>query len=83
MQETLIIPPKLYPRPYIQKFQDRHITLEQIAEALSLSVRMVSHMKKKNLEPRWSIALAIIEFDALNCSTATAQLSQQEMSCQP
>lgn len=75
MEEPLLIPSKLYPRTYIQKFQDRHITLEQIAEALGLSVRMVSYMKKKNLEPRWSVALAIIEFDALNCSTATAQLS--------
>ena len=75
VSDPIFFPRKIEPRTYIQRFQDRGITLWQIADALKLSVRMICYMKKKNLEPRWSIGLAIIEFDVQNCSTATNQPS--------
>ena len=71
---TLTIPLEVYPRGYIQRLQDRGITVEQIAEAMDISVRMVYHMKKKNCEPRWSDALKLVELNALHCSTATPQM---------
>jgi hypothetical protein len=71
--EALTIPLEVHPRTYIQRLQDRGITAEQIAEALDISVRMVFHMKEKNLEPRWSHALKLVELNALHCSTATSQ----------
>ena len=74
-EEPLIIPLEVYPRNYIQRLQDRGITVDQIAESLNISVRMVFYMKVKNLEPRWSLALKMVEMNAKNCSTATAQLS--------
>lgn len=74
-ETPITIPRNLHPREYFVKFQKRGITIEKIAEAIGMSVRMVCHMKKKNLEPRWSTGLAIIEFDAENCSTATSQPS--------
>lgn len=69
------IPLEVHPRNYIQRLQDRGITIEQIAEALGLSVRMIFHMKTKNLEPRWSQALKLVELNELHCSTATSQPS--------
>ena len=70
--DSLAIPLEVRPREYIQRLQDRGITIEQIAESMSISVRMVFHMKKKNWEPRWSKALILVELNALHCSTATA-----------
>lgn len=72
-EEPLVIPMEVHPRQYIQCLQDRGITLEKIAEAMGLSVRMVCHMKAKNLEPRWSQALKLVELNSLHCSTASAQ----------
>ena len=66
------IPLVLHPKPLIQDLQDRHITLENIAEALKIPVRTLCYMKAKNAEPRWSIGLQLLELHALNCSTATA-----------
>ena len=74
-EEPLTIPLEVYPRLYIQRLQDRGITLERIAEALNLSVRMINHMKKKNCEPRWSQALKLVELNAIHCSTATQMLA--------
>jgi len=74
-EKPLVIPLEVHPRKYIQCLQDRGITLEQIAEALGLSLRMVCHMKAKNLEPRWSQALKLVELNALHCSTSTVQPS--------
>lgn len=73
--KPLIIPLEVHPRVYIQRLQDRGITIEQIAEAMNMSVRMLFHMKRKNFEPRWSKALILIEMNALHCSTATVQPS--------
>ena len=67
----LAIPLEVRPRQYIQRLQDRGITVEQIADAMKISVRMVFHMKNKNWEPRWSKALILVELNALHCSTAT------------
>lgn len=75
-EEPLTIPLEVYPRIYIQRLQDRGITLEQIAEALDMSLRMICHMKKKNCEPRWSKALKLVELNAIHCSTATAQFTK-------
>lgn len=75
IEEPLSIPMEVHPRNYIQRLQDRGITIEQIAESLNLSVRMIHHMKSKNLEPRWSQALKLVELNALHCSTATSQPS--------
>ena len=74
-EEPLTIPLEVYPRLYIQRLQDRGITLERIAEALNLRVRMINHMKKKNCEPRWSQALKLVELNAIHCSTATQMLA--------
>ena len=71
--EPLSIPIEVRPRVYLQRLQDRGITIEQIAEAMNISVRMVYHMKKYNREPRWTKALKLVELNALNCSTATSQ----------
>ena len=72
-EEPLTIPLEVHPRIYVQNLQDRGITVEQIAEMLDLSVRMIYHMKKHNLEPRWSTALRLIELNAAHCSTAASQ----------
>lgn len=74
-QELLTIPLEVHPRIYIQRLQNRGITLEQIAEAMNLSPRMIVYMKKKNCEPRWSQALKLVELNALHCSTATSQMA--------
>jgi len=75
-EEPLSIPLEVHPRNYIQRLQDRGITIEKIAEAMNISVRMVFHMKEKNLEPRWSQALKLVELSALHCSTSTSQPSE-------
>lgn len=72
-EEPLTIPMEVRPKVYIQRLQDRGITLANIAEAMGLSVRMVCHMKAHNNEPRWSKALILVELNALHCSTATNQ----------
>ena len=71
MTEPIHIPQTLAPRPYIEALQTRHVTIEQIAEALGLSVRMVCKMKKNNLEPRWSKGRALLVLYTLHCSTAS------------
>lgn len=64
--------PETYPnRVYIEALQHRGVTLEQIAEALNLSVRMVNYIKKNDLEPRWSVKQTLIELYAIHCSTAS------------
>ena len=75
--EALAIPLEVRPREYIQRLQDRGITVEQIAEAMNISVRMVFHMKNKNWEPRWSKALILVELNAMHCSTATASFPKK------
>ena len=73
MSDVLHIPPEVRPREYIQRLQDRGISAAYVADELGVSPRYIFHMKVKNHEPRWSMALKLIELNALHCSTATAQ----------
>ena len=71
--KPLTIPLVIRPRQYIQALQNKKVSVERIAEAMGLTVRMIHHMKEKNLEPRWSNGLRLIELHAQYCGSATAQ----------
>lgn len=72
MSEVLQIPREVHPKVYIEKLQARKIPVEQIAEMLGLSTQMIFYMKKHDREPRWSLALRLLELNEVHCSTATA-----------
>lgn len=61
-------------REYIEALQRRHITVEQIAEALGISVRTVFYLKNTDHEPLWSTGRALIELYTMHCSTASNRI---------
>lgn len=65
----------------IAELQARGVTLEQIAEAVGITVRMVSYLKATGADPRHSVGQRLFELHRLKCSTENMEKAFIEKPC--